>query len=449
MTTRLSTSRVPQRGLSGRAALGFFVLVMTVIVGVGIAGTTLESQPGAVLLQSPAGRPGPLASPATPMASGWLVRSSGTLMSAIGRLSWTQVTDPPPELATGEGVTATNFGFIATSASGAPMLSADGRDWTPLDEPGTIPPLRTVAEFSYALANRFGGLIAIETDRHSITRSYRLWDGRSWTIVGVEAPALEDWSLFGLIVSGRNIVLTGSGPTPNSYLLWQSYGLTAFRLVPDLTFGAVGPPPTVIATDDGFVAYARDPNSLALVGWTSPDGRTWTGATTAPLFGGGSLVDVAGYGGRYVALVRDPLPPWSGLQASSSLSFWASDDAVHWTKVVRPAFDADPAGHLVAGPVGFVYYSERWSSHWVPRSGPIAVSPDGVTWERLSDLVLTPTLATADDLPSARPGRSTAAIEITGVAIRRNTIVVRASARPVGSLESSPFTVSIYVDQTG
>jgi hypothetical protein len=143
--------------------------------------------------------------------------------------------------------------------------------------------------------------------------------------------------------------------------------------------GSIGP---VLASSDGFVAYTAatpaDWNDRPLcepLAWTSPDGDTWTLASTTSPFGDRAWVaGIAGRDGRFVAV---------GGRGGKGLA-WVSDDGLAWRDL---GLDLGFAGWTLAAD------DHGWVIASLDRSPPYTglwISSDGTAWEPLPSEVPAP-----------------------------------------------------------
>jgi hypothetical protein len=219
-------------------------------------------------------------------------------------------------------------GFVAVGSvsqsghtNGAVWTSADGAAWTSVS--------MSAPDLTFLRVIRGGpGLVALAVVCRSggeCGAPSSIWtspDGRSWS----QQELYQDGRLaalaagpFGAVAVGTDTETGSSEQRVDGAAFWSPDGVTWSRASSDASFkgATLG---AVAAGGPGVVALGN--GSTSLLCWTSTDGRSWSIGPASPALASGEVRDLTTLGSRLVAVGRD----------GSNAAAWTSSDGRTWTR---------------------------------------------------------------------------------------------------------------------
>jgi hypothetical protein len=311
--------------------------------------------------------------------------------------TWTRV----PDLAAFDGhvvedIVAAGPGYVAVGRdlAWAPQIwtSTDGLDWTPVS--GDAGPFAETVDAMW-LVRLDGTLVAIgNRSLDGNPDGIVVWtsaDGSEWTRVSEEATAFKGGDELAAVTAGGPGLVAIGGERLTGHVAWTSPdGVSWTRIPDDAGVFEDGWITDLTAGGPGLVAVGGtngDGNDAAV--WTSTDGTTWTQVTDSGAFGGAGnqWMDAVTSGPGGLVAVGTSYAEAGGARGA----VWFSADGVTWTRV--PNDDAVFAAMIDGGDEstmnlfdvaafgpGYVAVGQESAED---RS-VVLVSPDGLTWTRLS-----------------------------------------------------------------
>jgi hypothetical protein len=282
------------------------------------------------------------------------------------------------------------------NAAGFPFpsvwVSTEGQTWTRIVQPFLG---MSSGQSMYSVVVGGPGLVAVGWDSSGGDSDAAVWvsaDGYDWTFVDEKAfDEPGDQSMFSVVVGGPGLVAVGwdSSVDEGDGVVWVSAdGYDWTRIDDEALFGGPGWQGLrgVSAGGPGLVAGGWDSSggdSDAAV-WVSADGETWERVPAEEaVFGGPNdqKIESVTAGGPGVVAVG-----WDGSRGDLHAAVWVSADGYTWTRIPHDATVFGAPGEqemfsVVAGGPGVVAVGFA-ESDGDPQAA-VWVSADGQTWTRL------------------------------------------------------------------
>jgi hypothetical protein len=286
-----------------------------------------------------------------------------------------------------DGVAAGHGSFVAVGIQFPPpeaaaWTSVDGRTWR--RSGGLDAPRGSVLT---AVAATADGFVAVGGAGMSAA-AWTSLDGGTWDRARVVSPAAPGTARMDAVARfAGGLVAAGDAeiaPPAGRAVAWTSVDGTDWMPARDIasfaraTIAGLAPGASIVVAV-GSSTRADGTHSAAT--WWSADGRAWHQGAPDPSFADSQMLGVAAGGPGFVAVGTAD----GGLRAAT----WTSTDGIHWTASPGGTGSTDYGQRIVMTGVarsGTGFVASGWRDSAGNGSSVMWVSPDGVTWQRVTDV---------------------------------------------------------------